>query len=110
MLVLLAGCVYALAQDDPKILETRGGSLEDFRVAVQLGRIDHGSALGLAESFWGLVLVHTIYGLAFTTLFFRNYYVAVPDELVKAARIDGASRWQMLIHITLPLLKAHMLK
>jgi glucose/mannose transport system permease protein len=42
------------------------------------------------ESFWGLVLVHIIYGLAFTTLFFRNYYVAVPDELVKAARIDGA--------------------
>ena len=45
--------------------------------------------LGLSESFWGLVLVHTIYGLAFTTLFFRNYYVAIPDELVKAARIDG---------------------
>ena len=45
--------------------------------------------LGLAESFWGLVLVHIIYGLAFTTLFFRNYYVAVPDELVKAARSVG---------------------
>ena len=52
MLVLLAGCVCALAQDDStRILETRGGSLEDFRVAVHLGRIDHGSARGVAESF-----------------------------------------------------------
>ena len=46
--------------------------------------------LGLSESIWGLVLVHTVYGLAFTTLFFRNYYVAVPSELVNAARIVGA--------------------
>ncbi len=52
MLVLLAGCVCALAQDDStRILETRGGSLEDFRVTAQLGRIDHTSAKGLAESF-----------------------------------------------------------
>jgi len=51
MLVLLVGCVYALAQDEPKILETRGGSLQDYRVVVQLGRIDHSSAKGLAGSF-----------------------------------------------------------
>ena len=61
--------------------------------------------LGLAESFWGLVLVHTIYGLAFTTLFFRNYYVAVPDELVKAARIDGAGFFRIFLRIMLPISK-----
>jgi len=61
--------------------------------------------LGLAESFWGLVLVHTIYGLAFTTLFFRNYYVAVPDELVKAARIDGAGFFRIFMRIMLPISK-----
>ena len=33
----------------------------------------------------GLVLVHVVYGLAFTTLFFRNFYVSIPDALVKAA-------------------------
>jgi glucose/mannose transport system permease protein len=59
--------------------------------------------LGLAESIWGLVLVHTIYGLAFTTLFFRNYYVAVPDELVKAARIDGAGFFRIFMRIMLPI-------
>lgn len=61
--------------------------------------------LGLAESFWGLVLVHIIYGIAFTTLFFRNYYVAVPDELVKAARIDGAGFFRIFLRIMLPISK-----
>lgn len=59
--------------------------------------------LGLSESVWGLVLVHVIYGLAFTTLFFRNYYVAIPDELVNAARIDGAGFFRIFWKIILPL-------
>ena len=42
--------------------------------------------LGLANTVTGLILVHVIYGLAFTTLFFRNFYVTVPTELVKAAQ------------------------
>ena len=58
--------------------------------------------LGLSRSVWGLVLVHTVYGLAFTTLFFRNYYVAVPDELVNAARIDGAGFFRIFWKIMLP--------
>ncbi len=41
--------------------------------------------LGLASTTGGLVLVHVVYGLAFTTLFFRNFYVSIPDALVKAA-------------------------
>ncbi len=59
--------------------------------------------LGLSESVWGLVLVHVVYGLAFTTLFFRNYYVAVPSELVNAARIDGAGFFRIFWRIMLPI-------
>jgi glucose/mannose transport system permease protein len=59
--------------------------------------------LGIASSIWGLMLVHVIAGLPSTTLFFRNYYVAVPDELVKAATIDGAGFWQIFWRIILPL-------
>jgi glucose/mannose transport system permease protein len=59
--------------------------------------------LGLASSIWGLMLVHVIAGLPSTTLFFRNYYVGVPDELVKAAMLDGASFWQIFRRIVLPL-------
>ncbi|CDZ56358.1 carbohydrate ABC transporter permease [Neorhizobium galegae] len=57
---------------------------------------------GLSNSTAGLVLVHVIYGLGFTTLFFRNYYEAFPDELVKAAMIDGAGFFRIFWRILLP--------
>jgi glucose/mannose transport system permease protein len=59
--------------------------------------------LGIANSIPGLVFVHVIYGLAFTTLFFRNFYVTVPAELTKAARIDGAGFFTIFWRIILPL-------
>lgn len=59
-------------------------------------------ALGIANSTVGLVLVHVVYGLGFTTLFFRNYYEAFPNELIRAAQIDGASFWQIFRRILLP--------
>jgi len=58
--------------------------------------------LGLAGSIPGLVLVHVVYGLGFTTLYFRNYYAAFPTELVRAAQIDGASFFQIFWRILLP--------
>jgi glucose/mannose transport system permease protein len=59
--------------------------------------------LGISQSVTGLILVHIVYGLAFTTLFFRNYYVTIPDDLVKAARIDGAGFFRIFWRIILPL-------
>jgi glucose/mannose transport system permease protein len=59
--------------------------------------------LGIASSIWGLMLVHILAGLPSTTLFFRNYYVGLPDELVKAAMLDGAGFWQIFWRIVLPL-------
>ncbi len=59
--------------------------------------------MGLAGTTSGLVMVHIIYGLAFTTLFFRNYYISIPRELVNAARIDGADFWLIFRRIMLPL-------
>jgi glucose/mannose transport system permease protein len=59
--------------------------------------------LGLSSSIAGLVLVHCLAGLAGTTLFFRNYYAAIPNELVNAARMDGAGFWQIFWRIVLPL-------
>jgi glucose/mannose transport system permease protein len=58
--------------------------------------------LGLAGTVSGLVLIHMVYGLGFTTLFFRNYYEAFPTELVRAAQIDGASFFQIFWRILLP--------
>lgn len=59
--------------------------------------------LGIASSLWGLILVHVIAGIPSTTLFFRNYYVGLPDELVKAAMLDGAGFWKIFFRIVLPL-------
>ena len=59
--------------------------------------------LGLASSISGLVLVHCLAGMAGTTLFFRNYYSAIPKELVNAARIDGAGFWRIFVRIVLPM-------
>lgn len=59
--------------------------------------------LGLSGSLSGLILVHVVYGIAFTTLFFRNYYITIPTELVKAAMIDGAGFWRIFGSIILPL-------
>ena len=59
--------------------------------------------MGLAGSISGLIFVHVIYGIGFTTLFFRNYYVTIPTELVKAAKVDGASFWRIFMSIFLPL-------
>src|SRR3984885_8183671 len=59
--------------------------------------------LGLSNSVYGLILVHVIQGISFTTLFCRNYYVNIPDDLIKAARIDGAGFWRIFAKIILPL-------
>ena len=58
--------------------------------------------LGIAATTPGLVLVHVVYGLCFTTLFLRNYYAAFPTELVKAATIDGAGFFQIFWRVMLP--------
>jgi glucose/mannose transport system permease protein len=61
-----------------------------------------GISFGLGNPTVNLVLVHVVYGLGFTTLFFRNYYEAFPTELVKAAQIDGAGFFQIFWRILLP--------
>lgn len=59
--------------------------------------------LGLYGSLWGLVLVHSIFGMPILTLLFRNYFASVPEELFKAARVDGAGFWGIYFRIMLPM-------
>ncbi|NJS36605.1 MAG: carbohydrate ABC transporter permease [Brachymonas sp.] len=59
--------------------------------------------LGISSSVFGLVVVHVLAGMAGTTLFFRNYYVSIPKELVNAARMDGAGFWQIFWRVIFPL-------
>ena len=59
--------------------------------------------MGLYGTLWGLVLVHTIFGMPILTLLFRNYFSSIPEELFKAARVDGAGFWGIYFRIMLPM-------
>ncbi|WP_370656163.1 carbohydrate ABC transporter permease [Paracoccus wurundjeri] len=59
--------------------------------------------LGLYGSLTGLVLVHTVFGMPILTLLFRNYFATLPEELFKAARVDGTGFWGIYFRIMLPL-------
>ncbi|MDE0212176.1 MAG: carbohydrate ABC transporter permease [Boseongicola sp.] len=59
--------------------------------------------LGLYGSLWGLVIVHSIFGMPILTLLFRNYFTSLPEELFKAARVDGAGFWGIYFQIMLPM-------
>ena len=59
--------------------------------------------IGLYGDLGGLVLVHTIFGMPILTLLFRNYFSSVPEELFKAARVDGARFWTIYLKIMLPM-------
>lgn len=59
--------------------------------------------MGIYGTLWGLVLVHTIFGMPILTLLFRNYFSSLPEELFKAARVDGAGFWGIYFRIMLPM-------
>ena len=58
--------------------------------------------LNLAGTTAGIVLVHVVYGIGFTTLFFRNSYRSFPQELVRAAEVDGAHFFRIFRSVILP--------
>ncbi|MCI5078285.1 carbohydrate ABC transporter permease [Oricola sp.] len=59
--------------------------------------------VGLYTDLFGLVIVHTIFGMPILTLLFRNYFTTVPEDLFKAARVDGAGFWGIYFRIMLPM-------
>jgi len=59
--------------------------------------------MGLYTKLGGLVLVHSVFGMPILTLLFRNYFTSVPEELFKAARVDGAGFWGIYFRIMLPM-------
>ncbi|MBL1241868.1 MAG: carbohydrate ABC transporter permease [OCS116 cluster bacterium] len=59
--------------------------------------------MGLYTKLAGLVMVHTIFGMPILTLLFRNYFISLPEELFKAARIDGAGFWGIFLKVMVPM-------
>jgi len=59
--------------------------------------------LGLVNSHLGLIIIYCGLFSPFATYLLRSYMVALPEEFIEAARIDGASNWHVFQHIILPL-------
>jgi glucose/mannose transport system permease protein len=59
--------------------------------------------MGIYSTLWAVIFVHTVFGLPILTLLFRNYFASLPPELFKAARVDGAGFWRILLQVFLPM-------
>ncbi|MCX4775303.1 carbohydrate ABC transporter permease [Streptomyces sp. NBC_01264] len=75
-------------------------------VPVQIGLLPVAKlfgAVGLFGTIAGVVLFHVAYGLPFAIFLLRNYFAAIPREMLEAARMDGGSEWRIFSRLVLPL-------
>lgn len=98
---------FALAKYDFKgnmfiYLMFVGGMLIPFQILL-IPVFQLSNFLGIYNSYWGLIMIHTVFQMGFCSFFLRNYMITIPDELSEAARIDGASEFKIFYKIYLPL-------
>jgi multiple sugar transport system permease protein len=60
----------------------------------------------LVDTYMGLILIYTVFNLPLAIWMLRSYIIEIPVEVEECALIDGAAQWQVLRHITLPLVAA----
>lgn len=86
-----------------------GGMMLPFQV-LMLPVFRLTDALGLYDTYMGVILFHTAFQLGFCTFLLRNYMRTIPGEILEAARIDGCSEfriwWQIMIPLVMPALAA----
>ncbi len=86
-----------------------GGMLLPFQILL-LPVFRLTDAIGLYDTYWGLVLFHMAFQLGFCTFLLRNFMLTVPGEILSAARIDGCSEfriyWQIMLPLSLPAMAA----
>ncbi|MCC7448774.1 MAG: carbohydrate ABC transporter permease [Anaerolineae bacterium] len=70
---------------------------------ILLPLVQFTQTIGVYGTIWGLILVHVIYGIPVTTLIFRNFYAGVANELIEAAVVDGANKYQIFVRLMFPL-------
>lgn len=105
-LALAAPAAFALAKLRPK-----GGTALNFvlliaqmipAIIMAMGFYTIYVRLGLLDSIWGLIIADSTIAVPFGVLIFTAFMVGIPDELLQAARIDGASTWRTFTSVVLP--------
>ncbi|MEV1287066.1 carbohydrate ABC transporter permease [Micromonospora sp. NPDC049679] len=71
--------------------------------AILIPMYDTMQRAGLVGGLDGLILVHVIYGLPITTLIFRSYFASISDEVIEAAKVDGAGMLRTFLFVALPI-------
>jgi multiple sugar transport system permease protein len=108
-LVLAAPAGYSLAK-----LRPRAGSVVTFllliaqmipAIVMAMGFYAIYIKLGLLDSAWGLILADSTIAVPFGVLIFSAFMSRIPDELLQAARIDGAGTLRTFASVVLPLSK-----
>lgn len=61
------------------------------------------NTLGLIDTLWPMIIVHTAMGIPICTLLMRNFFSAVPNALREAALVEGVNEWQVLTRVALPI-------
>lgn len=61
--------------------------------------------LGMYDTYWSLILFHIAFQTGFCTLFMRNFIQALPHELIEAARVEGATEFEVFWHVVVPLVR-----
>ena len=59
--------------------------------------------LHIFSTLWAVIMIHTIFGMPILVLLFRNYFISIPPELFKAARVDGAGFWRIYAQVLMPM-------
>lgn len=114
MLTLSSLAAYALARykfrlNLPIYFMFVAGTMLPFQILL-LPVFRLTNTLGLYDTYWALILIHTAFQLGFCTFVLRNFMKSVPSEIFEAARVDGASEfrcyWQIMLPLSLPALAA----
>jgi multiple sugar transport system permease protein len=81
-----------------------GGNFVPFQILMVPVR-DLSLHLGLYDTVTGLVLFHVAFQTGFCTFFMRNFIRELPSELIDAARVEGATEFQIFWRVVLPLVR-----
>jgi multiple sugar transport system permease protein len=81
-----------------------GGNFVPFQILMVPVR-DLSLQLGLYNTVTGLVLFHVAFQTGFCTFFMRNFIRELPSELIDAARVEGATEFQIFWRVVLPLVR-----
>lgn len=81
-----------------------GGNFVPFQILMVPVR-ELSLTMGMYDTTLGLALFHIAFQTGFATFFLRNFIRDLPFELIEAARIEGASEWQIFYRVVLPLVR-----